>query len=47
MQQLLIEDVVAIIVLEDVGVMLVLIVMVEAEVTVELTFVVEVVEEDM
>jgi hypothetical protein len=39
--------VVAIIVLEDVGVMLVLIVMVEAEVTVELTFVVEVVEEDM
>jgi hypothetical protein len=39
--------VVAIIVLEDVGVMLVLIVMVEAGVTVELTFVVEVVEEDM
>jgi hypothetical protein len=47
MQQHLIEDVVAIIVLEDVGVMLVLMVMVEAEVTVETTFVVEVVDEDM
>jgi hypothetical protein len=33
--------------IEDVGVMLVLMVMVEAEVTVETTFVVEVVDEDM
>jgi hypothetical protein len=47
MQQHLIEDMVAIIVLEDVGVMLVLMVMIEAEITVETTFVVEVVDPHM